>query len=366
LNLLVLADFVEEGWPSMDLVGEMLVAAGREIQDCRLSFLRPEMIRAARRLTENRRFRNLDRAVGRYAQYPVATLRERKRFSAYHVVDHSYAHLALCLPVGRIGIYCHDVDAFRASFRPRQGAADWRWSLAWLLRKGMERASVVFYSTDAVRRDLEREKIAPRARLVKAPYGVAPEFLTSRTEPRERDLLLHVGSLIPRKNPAFLLEILAEVRKRRPGVRLLQIGGEWAPAERAAIAELGLEGAIEQRRGLSREELARCYRRAGVVLQPSLAEGFGIPVAEALASGAPVVASDIPTLREVGQHAAIFCPLDSVEPWVDAVERALDDGESDVAARVAWGRTFSWRNHAQVIIDAYRKMTEKPGREPPR
>ena len=211
-------------------------------------------------------------------------------------------------------------------------------------------------STDAVRCDLERHELASRARLVKAPIGVAPEFFEEGSARRDSELVLHVGSLIPRKNPAFLLSLLRELRRRRPSVRLLQIGGEWGSAERAFVRDAGLEGAIEQKRGISRHELARWYRTAGVVVQPSVAEGFGIPVAEALACGAPVVASDLANLREVGGDAAAYCPVSLLPAWVEAVERALDSGDQGREARIDRARAFSWQRHAEIVIAAYQDL----------
>lgn len=356
LRLLVIADFLEEEWPSMDLSADMLFEFASRVPGTTAVRLRPEMWMAARRLHRSRRAKNLDRAAGRYLQYPLAVLAARGH-SAYHIVDHSYAHLAFCLPRGRVGVYCHDIDAFRAALEPGQPGLGWRSALSRALLSGLERARVVFYSTDAVRRDLERYRLASRARLVKAPIGVAPEFTEGEPKERDRDLMLHVGSLIPRKNPRFLLQLLRELRRRRPNLRLLQVGGDFGPAERRFIAEAGLERAIVQKRGLTRRELASLYRVAGVVVQPSLSEGFGIPVAEALACGAKVVASDLENLREVGGEVVTYCPVSDLVRWGDAVEAALDeDSDRDRQRRIERGRGFSWQRHAEIVVGAYQEL----------
>jgi glycosyltransferase involved in cell wall biosynthesis len=166
--------------------------------------------------------------------------------------------------------------------------------------------------------------------------------------------LLHVGSCIPRKRIDVLLEVFAAVRK--PGMNLVQIGGEWTSAQRAQIDRLNLTDVVDQKRGLSRSQIADFYRSAAVVLQPSDAEGFGLPVVEALACGARVVASDIPVLHEVGGDAALYCPVGDVDAWADTVSKLLAGQElaPPLEERLAQAARFSWAEHARVIADAYR------------
>src|SRR5687767_448969 len=110
MRIAVICDYLEEGWPSMDLAAEMLIAHGRELADIRV--IRPRLPRLPEPLRGGQRFTVLDRAVGRYAAYPAHVLSRRRESEAFHVVDHSYAHLTLTLPSARAGVYCHDLDAF--------------------------------------------------------------------------------------------------------------------------------------------------------------------------------------------------------------------------------------------------------------
>src|SRR5262249_36280105 len=159
---------------------------------------------------------------------------------------------------------------------------------------------------------------------VQAPYGVAAEFTPEGPSvefplsrlPRE-PILLHVGSHIPRKRIDVLVDVFAAVRARLPDVKLVQVGPTWSLELATRIDQLSVAGSVVQMRGLSRGQLAALYRRAAVVLVPSEAEGFGLPVIEALACGAPVVASDIPTLREAGGTAAVYCPVGDVPAWAE-------------------------------------------------
>src|SRR5262249_30010208 len=118
---------------------------------------------------------------------------------------------------------------------------------------------------------------------------------------------------------------------------------------------------VVQLRGLSRATIAELYRGAVLVLQPSDAEGFGLPVVEALACGTGVLASDIPVLREVGGEAAMFGPVGDAEAWADAVWRVLKGEVSPppLGLRLARAAKFSWAEQARVIAGGYRDLLSK-------
>jgi glycosyltransferase involved in cell wall biosynthesis len=99
------------------------------------------------------------------------------------------------------------------------------------------------------------------------------------------------------------------------------------------------------------------------LLQPSEREGFGLPVAEAMASGTPVIASRIPALVEVGGRAATYCPVGDVRAWVAAISELLDervasptDWRARCSASLAQARRFSWPEHARRMTDLYRDL----------
>ncbi len=356
MRLAVVCDYLEEGWPSMDLAAEMLVEHGRASAE--IAMLRP----ALPRWREGSGAPSaLERGFGRYVAYPAQLLRERARHQLFHVADHSYAHLVLTLPPERTGVYCHDLDAFQAAL-DQAPQAPWRRGLSSLLLAGLRRASVVFHSTLAVRDEILARRLVPRERLVHAPFGVSPEFVANTNEhdrawsARGR-YLLHVGSLIPRKNPEFLLCVFAALAQEHADLTLVQIGGQWSSAQLRLIDELGIAGRIVQKRGLARQELAAVYRSAQAVVLPSSAEGFGFPVIEALACGSPVVASDLSVLREVGAGAVDLCEPGSLAPWLQAINRRLSDRDLGREQRLAAASGYSWQHHASTILTAYEALT---------
>jgi glycosyltransferase involved in cell wall biosynthesis len=358
VRLGAIADYPAEGWPSMDLCAEMLLT---RLGPASRDRLHSEPVTPPfRRLPVPRRFaHNAERLLNRYLLYPRHLRRVASHFDLFHVVDHSYAHLLHVLPLGSAGVFCHDLDAFRCVLTPeREPRPRWFLRLTRHVLDGFRRAAVVFHATEAVRGQLLAHGLAGPARLVHAPYGPAPEFTPGLPPTDAGPFLLHVGSCIPRKRIDVLLDVFAAVRARHPGLRLVQVGGTWTAAQRAQIGRLGLASAAGQRRGLSRWELADLYRRAAVVLQPSAAEGFGLPVLEALACGAVVVASDIAALREVGGTAAVYCPVGDVGAWATTVERLIDDpgAAPPRAERLAQAARFSWDAHARTIADAYLRL----------
>ena len=111
---------------------------------------------------------------------------------------------------------------------------------------------------------------------------------------------------------------------------------------------------------LPEHDLARVVAGAAALVFPSWYEGFGLPALEALACGTPVVASDLPALREVLGDQAELVPPGDAAALADALARVLEDpgGEPARAARRARAAAFTWRACAQATLTAYRRALE--------
>jgi glycosyltransferase involved in cell wall biosynthesis len=153
-----------------------------------------------------------------------------------------------------------------------------------------------------------------------------PRPVNDQAVQRMPPYLLWVGRTYPRKNVQRLIEAFARLRHRGRRELLLLAGraGWGEGAVRRSIARSGCEQAIV-RQPLSDEALVQWYRGARAFVFPSLVESFGLPVLEALACGTPVVAGDIPALRETAGDAAVFAEPTSVEALAGAIERVLDN-----------------------------------------
>ena len=182
--------------------------------------------------------------------------------------------------------------------------------------------------------------------------------------------LLHVGSNIARKRGDVLLDVFAGVRKTYPGARLIKVGGALPPDLAKRAADLGIADAIvvlpffNPQSSKDRAALAAVYRRADLVLQPSEAEGFGLPMAEALACGVPLLASDIAVLREVGGEGAVYRPVGDVPAWIKAACEILHASKArspEITQRRQAGferaAVYSWTNHTAQLVQIYRSLS---------
>lgn len=376
-RIAVIADSPDEGWPSMDLLSEMLVREWRgdlagEVEAEKVEWDLPKV---ARRASSKVGAFSIDRVLGRFARYPAHAAALRARFHFFHVADHSYAQVLHALPRDRTGVYCHDLDTFRSVLEPENEPRSRAFrAMMHVVLAGLRRARLVFHSTREMGKHLAR--VVPRARLVYAPYGIGAEFKPDfDPDDGADDLLaslkgapfaLHVGSAIPRKRLDVLFDVFAKLRAKMPSLRFVQLGGDWNDAQNAQVDRLGIRDFILRPAKLAarvpadRIKLAGLYRRAGAVLMTSDAEGFGIPVLESLACGAPVIASEIPTMREAGGDPARYVPVGDVDGFVRATLDALAH-RSDAKlrdARVAHAKKFSWHAHARTILDAYLSLED--------
>lgn len=383
IRVAVVADLVSESWHSMDLVAEMLL---RFLPEQDAAPVEPVLVRPAfgPRLPRLRRGGappTAERIVHRFWDYPRWLARHRPDVELFHVVDHSYAHLAHVLPRDRVVVTCHDVDAFLPLVAPSATESRLPRLLVRRVLTGLQRAALVACVSRSTRDALAEHALVPEERLVVIPNGTHPSC-TPEPDPEAshrlaanlpadgvRIDLLHVGSTIPRKRIEFLLDVFAALHRRRPALRLLRVGG-LTRTQRAHADSLGIGAHVIELPELDRQTLAAAYRHAALVLLPSSREGFGLPLIEALGCGTPVVASDIEVLREVGGDAAEYCPPDDPAAWCATVERLLDERE---AAGEPWqarrrrararGAAFSWRATATQLAARYAALA-RPGAVP--
>lgn len=203
-------------------------------------------------------------------------------------------------------------------------------------------------------------------------YGIAPERVrviypgydpdTYRvngtphvTSPCGDGYVLYVGNLLPHKNLLNLLDALAILRRRHRGTRLI-IRGEgqatYARAVRERVETLGLSDVVSFQGYAGKRALRDLYAGAACLVLPSLREGFGLPVLEAMACGTPVITSSSSSLPEVGGDAAIRVdPYDAID-LSDAMYRVLADADFREELRergLKWVGGFSWRRTAEQM-----------------
>jgi len=223
----------------------------------------------------------------------------------------------------------------------------------------LHRSRVVIADSEFTRRDVIEHYGVPLAKTRVIFPGYDPgafshDDLGPWPDPPDDPYFLYVGNLLPHKNVLRLLDALALVRRRRP-CRLI-IRGEGRPAYVRALRErvktLGLRDAVTFLGYVDEHVLRNLYNRAVCFVLPSLGEGFGLPVPEAMACGTPVVSASTGSLPEVAGDAALMVdPQDGIN-MADAMYRVLTDG--GLRKELRWrglerARSFTWRRSAEAM-----------------
>jgi glycosyltransferase involved in cell wall biosynthesis len=224
-------------------------------------------------------------------------------------------------------------------------------------------AQGLIFVSEYSRRDFLGQFDYPEARTSVVHHAASPVFAPrDRAESRralgldaDRPVLLHVGSEERRKNVETLLDALAILVRHRPDLLLLRVGGPSARGRRR-IARHRLEGHVRYLSGLTEQNLAAAYAAADLFVFPSVYEGFGLPVLEAMQSGCPVIAARVTSVPEItGDAAALIDPMDA-EELVATVAGLLDDSGRRAGLRGAGLRRaaeFSWNLAARRTSAAY-------------
>ena len=238
------------------------------------------------------------------------------------------------------------------------------------LAAAARRADVVIAPSHAAADELATRAAMPSERIRVVPHGVARGTATDATVHAARaavgigahPYILWVGTLEPRKNVGVLVEGFRHfVEREDPPHRLLLVVSpgwlETGNEVRAAAAALGDRVRITERVG--DERLVALYRGADLFAFPSVHEGFGLPVLEAMSQATAVAAADIAALREVGGEAA--CYVDPADPqaWALALAALLSDDarrEALGAAGQARAAEFGWDQCANRTVAVYREI----------
>lgn len=225
-------------------------------------------------------------------------------------------------------------------------------------RQAILRADHLICNTQNTKRDLlDHYDVAPE-NITVTLFGTNIGTVNAGAYSTSKPYILYVGSRGAYKNFPDLLEAYARSQLSKD-YQILCFGGHpWTRAERERFAELGLN-TPPLLLGGSDEVLASLYRGAAAFVYPSLYEGFGIPLLEAMTLGCPIIASDIPAFREVAGNAAEYFPLDGIEPIQCALKAVLSSPErarqlaDRGKCRVA---NFSWDACAKATADVYRQL----------
>lgn len=350
LRVALLRDFDEARLFGVRLYAERLRAT--LMSRCELVDVRPWPLTAR----GPRVLRLLETFVVKELIYPLAV--RRVAADVLHVVDQSHAPLVRALRGRATVVTCHDLWGLRHGGRLR------RFLYRRRVRSLIQATRVVAVS-EATRRAaiglgvesgrivVVRNRVDPF--FVSRPAADEIRATADRLGVEPGGFFLHVGSSLPYKNIERLMQALAEVgRASMNTARLVKVGAPLTPRQRRLAAELGV--VVRCLGEVSAADLRALYHLASCLVYPSLDEGFGWPVAEALACGLPVVAGRSGALPEVAGEAALFVDPTQTAELVDALVRLASraDLREELEARGrARGEWLSQGDVGAELLEVY-------------
>lgn len=293
-----------------------------------------------------------------------------QRFDLIHYLQPRVWPSYLLAPSRRVAITIHEAGVMLNLAPPTAADYLFRFTNRWL----HQRMDALITVSEFGRREVNETCRVPLGRIHVVPNGVDPTFSPGEVSAADSARLaeayglperyiLSVGRMDPHKNVLRLIQAYAEVRQRGVDLPLVIVGGRHLPEYTAQVEErieqLGLRRFVTVAPFITDADLPDVYRAATALVYPSLHEGFGLPILEAMSCGTPVACSGTTALPEVaGGAALLFEPTD-----VAAIASAMHDVSTDaglrerlIAAGLERARQFSWGAAADATAAIYRKL----------
>ena len=294
----------------------------------------------------------------------------------FHIIDHTNGHVAYWLKkLGKpVVVTCHDLVQYiypeilkNQSRFPAFSMAVWKYSV-----RGIQTADRTIAVSNNTAQDVSNWLDVNPDQIAVVPNGVESEF-----RPLSKDIvsqwrsqysnvddeicLLNIGSTHQRKNIFTILKVVESIAKQGIPVRLWKICDDFSREQQQYIQEHNLSEQITFIGKCDRESLVRFYNAADVLLAPSIYEGFGLTILEAMACGTPVITANVSSLPEVAGNAAITLAPTDVEGITKAVLRLHQDSGLR-ACLIQKGlervKNFSWNSSVRQTVDVYEQLTK--------
>lgn len=303
-----------------------------------------------------------------YWMYNEVLLRRVVRMQApllFHATD--FNGLTFCGGITRTLATVHDLtglDSGPLTMNPSQVLSKLRWRVYY--RRKIPRSDHLIAISAQVRDDLVERLGVSEDSITVIPHGVSADIYRPTRSGGAFALhglyVAYAGSAEPHKNVDRLLEAYARVAREVPELKLL-VCGHWLPEQVKRLlrhsSAAGLEGRVKHLGYLSTEDQANLYANAAVFAFPSLREGFGLPILEAMSSGTPVLTSNCGVMSQVAGDAALLVDPMSVESIAQGLLRIFTEpglARNLVEQGFRRAAQFTWRQTARRTLDLYDRL----------
>jgi glycosyltransferase involved in cell wall biosynthesis len=308
----------------------------------------------------------------RYIAYPLLARTHQSEIN--HVLEHGYAHLLWTLDPKRTVVTVHDLIPLARWSRKISGVSRGSVPLLNLLSvKTLRRARYLIAISQSTARDLVELCGCDPQTIRVVPYGLSDAFAPRSPDGRRQlrsgfgfpgcdtYLVLISGHAFYKNHAACAHALKALLSALSRPIKFVRLGRQDLDWE-AAVRALGLTDHIIEIPELPPARVPELYNSVDCLLFPSLYEGFGWPVLEAMACGIPVVSSDAASLPEVGGNASILVKATDVSAMARAVKDVLENQElkrSLIERGHEQAARFRWSDHASALMRVYEEILEK-------
>jgi len=314
--------------------------------------------------------RNIAVAVATRVWYAARIFFGLSKGSVKHITWFELSHLLLIPSMDRTVVTVYDIIPFERAGDMSFFARMRTWANSIAVKRARRVVTISDYSAAKIHEVLG----VPKEHIFVVKPGLdASHFKPGRKDAsswgaKRRQVLLYVGSEDPRQNVDKIIRAVAILKKKYPRILFLKAGNPQWPSAReklvSLVQELGLQDSVRFLGYVPEEKLPSLYSSADVAVYPCSSAGWGLPPAEAMACGTPVVASGIGPLPEVTGYCAIRINPGSEREIASAIDRILSDKKLALrmsACGIRRSAAFSWGNAASKMDSIYRGLLEEGG-----
>jgi glycosyltransferase involved in cell wall biosynthesis len=307
---------------------------------------------------------------GDYIYYPYKVFLRRRKNSITHICSQELAYLLNQIKFDNVVVTCFDIIPYVRDEYPHLKPILKRMYLYSL--KGMMRANKIITISEYSKRDIIRCLGYPEDKIDVIYPGVDNNkyYLNQNVNILEKyglrkngKYVLYVGSEQPRKNVDVLIKAFYQLKKRFNDVKLIKVGRSQLTRERSNIKkivrEMSLQSDVVMLDYVVENDMPKIYNIADVLVFPSLYEGFGLPVLEAMACGTPVITSNTTSIPEVVGDAGIMLDPNDIKGFENAMYEVLTNNEIRQEMRekgLKRTKMFTWERCAKETLTIYEKI----------